>query len=202
MNNDYRYQSSMRDRRRGNHSRHCRDWALSYAVSRPNSRSSVACSRRRGMSLSEPVSDLERHRKTVTVFGTDDAMARFRERFADGTASVVGAATDSVWPGQSATLREDGEVPTATSRPLAGGSDISSPPTAHPNSERTQFTPPHSPVRSSTTVYWSIPRSCGSPYWIVRGATPTRPRFHHPPLGSGFSLRKNHGREPYSPTIS
>ena len=68
------------------------------------------------MSLSELISGVEAHQKTVTVFNTDESVvSRLREYFGDRNVSVVGESTDSGRPGQFVTLSEDGEVLTATS---------------------------------------------------------------------------------------
>jgi hypothetical protein len=68
------------------------------------------------MSLSELISGVEDHRKTVTVFNTDDAVVeRLGEYFADRNVTVVGESTESGRPGQFVTLSADGEVLTATS---------------------------------------------------------------------------------------
>lgn len=68
------------------------------------------------MSLSELISGVEDHRKTVTVFNTDDSVVkRLREYFADRNVSVVRESTESGRPGQFVTLSEDGSVLTATS---------------------------------------------------------------------------------------
>jgi DICT domain-containing protein len=68
------------------------------------------------MSLSELISGVKDHRKTVTVFNTEESVvSELREYFADRNVSVVGESTDSGRPGQFVTLSEDGEVLTATS---------------------------------------------------------------------------------------
>ena len=68
------------------------------------------------MSLSELISGVEDHRKTVTVFNTDGSVvSRLREYFADRNVSVVSESTASGQPGRFVTLSEDGEVLTAAS---------------------------------------------------------------------------------------
>jgi hypothetical protein len=81
------------------------------------------------MSLSELVAGVEDHRKTVTVFNTDDSVvSQLREYFADRNVSVVGESTESGRPGQFVTLSGDGEVLTATSidalEPLLDGDAV------------------------------------------------------------------------------
>jgi DICT domain-containing protein len=68
------------------------------------------------MSLSELISGVENHQKTVTVFNTDESVvSQLREYFTDRNVSVVSEATDSGRPGQFVTLSEHGKVLTATS---------------------------------------------------------------------------------------
>ena len=67
------------------------------------------------MSLSELISGVEDHRKTVTVFNTEETVvAELREYFADRNVRVVGESTESGRPGQFVTLSDAGDVLTAT----------------------------------------------------------------------------------------
>lgn len=68
------------------------------------------------MSLSELISGVEHHRKTMTVFNADTgAVSRLREAFADRNVRVVSEETTSGRPGQFVTLSDGDEVLTATS---------------------------------------------------------------------------------------
>ncbi|WP_276272394.1 DICT sensory domain-containing protein [Haloarcula litorea] len=67
------------------------------------------------MSLSELVSGVERHEKTLTVFNADEPVAAdLRDRFANRNVTVRTERTASGRPGEFVTLSEDGDVLTAT----------------------------------------------------------------------------------------
>jgi hypothetical protein len=67
------------------------------------------------MSLSELISGVEDHEKTLTVFNADEIVVEeFREHFADRNVRVRAERTPSGRPGQFVTLSEDGDVLTAT----------------------------------------------------------------------------------------
>lgn len=68
------------------------------------------------MSLSELISGVEDHEKTLTVFNADDPVTdEIRAHFADRNVTVRSETTPSGKPGQFVTLSEDGEVLTAAS---------------------------------------------------------------------------------------